>query len=96
MKVLNWTAQTVCTGAGHRQIGCGALLEITMQDIAEDLITTSHQGDLDSEFVKSIRCIKCGAVTSLPKNIQLPPHGDFPTRALFDATHNKSEGGGPG
>lgn len=85
MKILKepsvWKKEKKCTGKGHGYYGCGALLEIEVDDISWDFESKSYWSYADQEMCSYIdyfynfQCPCCKIKTRLeekeiPKNIR--------------------------
>ena len=66
MKVLqegtSWGKEFTCTGAGNRDMGCGAKLSVSQNDLYQ----TSHQCyDGSTDYYTTFCCPCCGAETDV-------------------------------
>jgi hypothetical protein len=78
MKVLKpgrpqkgWSKESLCTGAGNGDGGCGALLLVEQADLF--ITTSSHYDGSNDEFV-TFKCGECGVLTDIdgvPTNIKM-------------------------
>lgn len=78
MKVLKpgngakgWSTETLCTGAGNKGGGCGALLLVEEADLFR---TESHCRD-ETDTYATFCCPECGVLTDIdyPKTRELKP-----------------------
>lgn len=87
MKILkestlnSWKKQRKCTGKGHGEYGCGALLELEVNDIYLEFRKKSYWSTADEEYSSYIaytynfKCPCCQNITcidekEIPKNIK--------------------------
>ena len=66
-----WKIQEYCTGDGHSNFGCGALLEVEKEDLTR--ITYEHHGIYDDtiEIKYSFICPLCNEETNIKSLVPL-------------------------
>lgn len=61
---IGWQEETVCSGAGNGKKGCGAVLEVTEDDLYQ---TSRHSyGDTHPDYFNTFECCECGNETDMP------------------------------
>lgn len=69
-----WTLNHYCTGWGHGDNGCNALLELERDDLRFAVGYGSFVGDMDyKEPTVAFKCVCCGCITDLGRN-EWPPN----------------------
>ena len=64
----NWNIKVYCTGFGQEVKGCGAKLKVYREDLRYT------PGDKDVEAEVTMKCIGCGAVTTIGMEYYPPNH----------------------
>lgn len=85
MRVLKpgkaWTKEVTCTGFGNGDGGCGAVLEVEIEDLFQTS-NTDMAGDTD--YFTTFRCMECKLLTDiLDKDV---PHALRPRIAKKERT----------
>ena len=76
----DWSLEVVCSGYGHNEGGCEALLLVR----EEDLYQTEHSGYFDEiETGLTFTCCSCGRETDLRGNEQPRNWQNFPTKKTW-------------
>jgi hypothetical protein len=61
---IGWTKQLTCTGSGNSGGGCGAILEISEDDL---IVLYGHARDETTTYVSFV-CCECGVITDVFNN----------------------------